>query len=80
MSTPVFLSESTDEMINLLYITGNPYIENLSSNSSYTYSTIKQKILSQINYKNLSIDFQTTERYDIEPANSAYKHKNYHIL
>ena len=40
---------------------------------SYTYSTIKQKILSQINYKNLSIDFQTTERYDIEPANSAYK-------
>lgn len=73
MSTPVFLSESTDEMINLLYITGNPYIENLSSNSSYTYSTIKQKILSQINYKNLSIDFQTTERYDIEPANSAYK-------
>lgn len=43
MSTPVFLSESTDEMINLLYITGNPYIENLSSNSSYTYSTIKQK-------------------------------------
>lgn len=60
-------------MINLLYITGNPYIENLSSNSSYTYSTIKQKILSQINYKNLSIDFQTTERYDIEPANSAYK-------
>lgn len=57
----------------LLYITGNPYIENLSSNSSYTYSTIKQKILSQINYKNLSIDFQTTERYDIEPANSAYK-------
>ena len=43
------------------------------SNSSYTYSTIKQKILSQINYKNLSIDFQTTERYDIEPANSAYK-------
>ena len=73
VSTPVFLSESTDEMINLLYITGNPYIENLSSNSSYTYSTIKQKILSQINYKNLSIDFQTTERYDIEPANSAYK-------
>ena len=69
----MFLSESTDEMINLLYITGNPYIENLSSNSSYTYSTIKQKILSQINYKNLSIDFQTTERYDIEPANSAYK-------
>ncbi|WP_330940549.1 hypothetical protein [Bacteroides sp. MSB163] len=73
VSTPVFLSESTDEMINLLYITGNPYIENLSSNSSYTYSTIKQKILSQINYKNLSIDFQTTERYDIEPVNSAYK-------
>ena len=54
-------------------IRDSPYIENLSSNSSYTYSTIKQKILSQINYKNLSIDFQTTERYDIEPANSAYK-------
>jgi len=73
ISTPVFLSETTDEMINLFYTIGYPHIETLLSNSSYTYSTIKQKTLSQISYKDMLIEFQTTERYDIEPVNIASK-------
>lgn len=69
ISTPVSLSESTFQMIDLLYMVGNPDVQTTLASSNYSYSQIQQALLTRIAYNDTYIDFVTSDREDIEPAN-----------
>lgn len=80
VTTPVFLSEESYHLLNLIHSSGNPNVPSHVTNSRITYSQIRQQRLKKIRYKNLIIEFQGTDRADLEPADTHIPQKLSRII